>query len=181
VNTRPKSHRYLQVLLLTGSCLALLSSGCATFANGRHQKLRVETNPPTAKVSVQGTQRTKGGPPQFETPGEIVLHRKEKQVTLRIEKDGYEPEEVTLKRNPSGWTPFGGASWLGLGVLMGNVSDEGGGLVYGAIFLGITVGIDLLTGAAYQLDPAKVSVTLQRKAVLSQSGDLPVEGIEPAQ
>ena len=64
---------------------------------------------------------------------------------------------------------------------MGHVSDEGGALVYGAIFLGITVGIDLLTGAAYRLDPAKVSVTLQRKAVLSQSGDLPVEGIEPAQ
>ena len=181
MKTRPTSRRYLRVLLLTGSCLALLSSGCASVVNGRHQKLRVETNPPTAKVSVQGTQRTKGGPLQFETPGEIVLHRKEKQVTLRIEKDGYEPEEVTLKRNPSGWTPFGGASWLGLGVSMGNVSDEGGALVFGAIFLGITVGIDLLTGAAYRLDPAKVSVTLQRKAVLSQSGDLPVEGIEPAQ
>jgi hypothetical protein len=177
MKTRPKSYRYLRVLLLTGSCLALLSSGCATFANGRHQKLRVETNPPTAKVSVQGTQRTKGGPLQFETPGEIVLHRKEKQVTLRIEKDGYEPEEVTLKRNPSGWTPFGGASWLGFGVLMRKFFGKA---AYGAICLGITVGIDLLTGAAYQLDPATVSVTLQRKAVLSQSGDLPVEGIEPA-
>jgi hypothetical protein len=165
----PAVHRFFQLSLLVGSCAALLSSGCATVANGRHQRVQVETNPPAAKVLVNGTQRqTKATPLQFETPGEVVLNRKEKQVTLRIEKDGYEPVEIALKRGASGWTPLGGASFLGLGVLGGMVEGgAAGALALGAAFLGISVGIDLATGSAYRLDPSKVSVTLQPKAVSS--------------
>ena len=174
-------HRF-RALLLTGSCLVLLSSGCATIANGRHQRLRVETNPPAAKVSVQGTQRqTKGGSLEFDTPGEIILSRKEKQVVLRIEKDGYEPAEVTLNRSLGAWTPFAAVPWLGFGVLMGKFGGSVvAGLVSGGIPLGISVGIDLLTGSAYRLDPTKVSVTLQPKAASSPPENTSEGSVAPA-
>jgi hypothetical protein len=116
---------------------------------------------------------------QFETPGEVALHRKEKHVVLRIEKDGYEPEEIALRRTLGAWTPAGGAGFLGLGVMIGMV--EGGalaGLTIGAIYLGISVGIDLATGSAFRLDPSKLSVTLQPKLARFPPGDLPAEGIE---
>jgi hypothetical protein len=151
----------------------LLSTGCATIANGRYQRVMVETNPPAAKVSVNGTKRqTKATPLQFETPGEVVLHRKEKHVVLRIEKEGFEPAEIALARSASAWTPLGGASFLGLGIMTGMV--EGGaavGLGMGAIYLGISVGIDLATGSAYRLDPSKVSLTL-RPSVASTEEEL---------
>jgi hypothetical protein len=170
----PAVHRFFRTLVLAGSCGALLSSGCATIAHGRYQRVRVETNPPAAKVFVDGThRRPKDTSLQFETPGEVVLHRREKQVILRIEKDGYEPVELALKRRGSAWTPIGGASFLSLGVMSGLF--EGGaafGLAVGAVYLGVTVGIDLVTGSAYRLDPAKVSVTLQPRPVSSDEGEL---------
>jgi hypothetical protein len=159
----------------------MLSTGCATIANGRYQRVQVVTNPPAAKVSVHGTRRqTKATPLQFETPGEVVLHRKEKQVVLRIEKVGYEPAEITLGRSASAWTPVGGASFLGLGIMTGMV--EGGavfGLGMGAICLGISVGIDLATGAAFRLDPSKVSVTLRPRSAPLDEGRLLQQAIPP--
>jgi hypothetical protein len=180
MKTKPTSRRYLRFLLLAVSCAGLLSSGCATLANGRTQRLRVETNPPAARVSVQGTKRqTKGGPLQFETPGEVILSRKEKHVVLRIEKDGYEPEEITLNRTLGAWTPFAAVPWLGFGVLMGRFGGSAAAGVFAGIPLGFSVGIDLLTGSAYRLDPSKVSVTLQPKAESSQPGDTTEQNVEP--
>lgn len=175
---RTTSSTRVQILAL--SCALVFSSGCATFANGRHQRIQIETNPPGATASVQGSKRQKNASSlRLETPGEVVLHRKEKQVVLRIEKDGYEPFEVALKRGPSAWTPIGGASLLSLGILTGLV--EGGaatGLGIGAIYLGISVGIDLATGAAYRLAPSEISVTLQPEGDV-QPESVPASGTKP--
>jgi hypothetical protein len=169
----PAMHHFFRVVALAVSSAALLSSGCATIANGRYQRVQVETNPPAAKVFVSGIQRqTKAAPLQFESPGEVVLHRKEKHVTLRIEKEGYEPAEILLQRKGSQWTPIGGASFLGLGVMMGLL--EGGAAValgLGAANLGISVGIDLATGSAYGLDPSRVSLTLRPSSAPSDKGE----------
>lgn len=177
----PALHRFFRSLVLSGVCAALLSTGCATIANGRYQRIQVETNPPAAKVSVNGTRRqTKAGPLQFETPGDVVLHRREKHVVLLIEKEGYEPAEIALARTASAWTPLGGASFLGLGIMTGMV--EGGavfGLALGAIYLGISVGIDLATGSAFGLDPSKVSVTLQPKAASSDEREPLQQELDP--
>jgi len=174
MKTIPPARGLVRTLVLAGACAALLSTGCATIANGRYQRVQVVTNPPAAKVSVHGTRRqTKATPLQFETPGEVVLHRKEKHAVLRIEKEGYEPAEIALGRSASAWTPLGGASFLSLGILTGMV--EGGavvGLGIGAIYLGISVGIDLATGSAFRLDPSKVSVTLQPASASSDEAEL---------
>lgn len=177
MKTVPAPHHRLFVLLaLLCFCAVLLSSGCATIANGRYQRVRVETDPPAAKVSVQGTRKLSKGVLQFETPGEVSLHRKEKHVVLRIEKDGYEPAEVALRRTLGAWAPAGGAGFLVLGVLTGRVPDGGGavfGHVVGSVWLGVSVGIDLLTGSAYRLDPSKVSLTLQPTTGSSTQTDTP--------
>jgi hypothetical protein len=164
--------RSVRSLALTASCAALLSSGCATIAQGRYQSIHVETNPPAARVSVTGPLRkTKGAALEFSTPGFVVLHRKERRVVLRIDKDGYEPVEVALKRSASGWTPFGAASLLGVGAAASIEGSAAAALAIGGIYAGISVGIDLATGAAYRLSPADVSLTLQPKPGLSEWDD----------
>ncbi|MDP2906008.1 MAG: TonB family protein [Candidatus Omnitrophota bacterium] len=75
---------------------------------------------------------------KVETPGVINLSRSEPMVILRFEKDGYEPVEVTLIRTTDGW-------------------------IWGNLFIGglIGIAIDYSTGAAYQLSPNAVNVTLK--------------------
>jgi hypothetical protein len=177
VRTPPAPHRSLRTLVLTGSCAALLSSGCATIVQGRYQRVHVETYPPTATVSVTGTLRkTKGASLQFETPGDVLLHRKERHIILRIEKDGYEPAEVALRRKASVWTPIGATSFLGgVGAVAGVEGGAAAALAIGAYYAGISVGIDLATGSAYRLDPSNVSVTLQPMAGLSEREDVGLE------
>jgi len=75
---------------------------------------------------------------KVQTPGVINLSRSESMVILRFEKDGYEPVEVTLIRTTDGW-------------------------IWGNLFIGglIGIAIDYSTGAAYQLSPNAVNVTLR--------------------
>ncbi len=72
------------------------------------------------------------------TPGVINLSRKEPMYILRFEKEGYEPVEVKLIRTTDGW-------------------------IWGNILIGGLIGlaIDYSSGAAYQLTPKEVNVTLK--------------------
>jgi len=72
------------------------------------------------------------------TPGVVNLSRLESMAVLRFEKEGYEPVEVTLVRTTDGW-------------------------LWGNLFIGglIGIAIDYATGAAYQLSPNEVNVTLK--------------------
>lgn len=72
------------------------------------------------------------------TPGVINLSRAEPAVILKFEKEGYQPVEVTLIRTTDGW-------------------------IWGNLFIGglIGIAIDYGTGAAYQLSPNEVNVTLK--------------------
>lgn len=165
MRTMPVTLDGFRLLAATAACTVLLSSGCATIAHGRYQRIQVETDPPAARVSVEGTQRRAKGVLQFETPGEVVVDRKEKRVVLRIEKAGYETAEVALHRGASPWTPIGFAGSVGgLGVWVGMLeAGVGAGMAVGAVYGGIGVGIDLLTGSAFRLHPSRVSLTLQPK------------------
>lgn len=90
------------------------------------------------------------------TPGVIKLSRFEPRMVLRFKKEGYKPAEVILARAVDGW-------------LFGNVLI--GGL--------IGIAIDFATGAAYQLTPKEVNVTLRPlgrgENKISYSKETPIE------
>ena len=80
-------------------------------------------------------------------------------MVLRLEKEGYKPEDVALKRSVSGWI----YADIGLGAMqLGNQGLNSQSEIYRtALSLGIlTLGVDLITGSAYKL-PAWVQVTLR--------------------
>lgn len=122
-------------LILTGCALALLFfiNGCASVTRGTKDTLVVESEPSGAKVRLSTGQEGR-------TPTSFQLPRK-KAFDVYIEKDGYEPLTVHVSSQISGKGGLG---------LAGNV------LVGGVIGLGV----DALTGAAKDLKPNPIKVTL---------------------
>ena len=147
--------------------------------HGKYQALEVVTEPPGATATA-GDQR-------ITTPGVLTLRRKEKGVEVRIEKDGYLTQRISLSRESSK------SVWLNTipivaGLLVGgevgnrtaqigaaSLSSSRGlwhllaleqplgeiavGALVGAVVLGgISVGSDYVSGAAYRLDPPQIKV-----------------------
>ena len=131
----------------------VFQTGCATILGGRSQDIEVTSSPPGAKVFINGEQRTT-------TPGVISLQRRGSHI-LRIEREGYEPIEMKMRRSMSGWILadilYGAAVF---GVWFAALLGETG--VGGIIFWnGLPpLGIDLITGAAFKQLPDKVHVEL---------------------
>ena len=110
------------ISILLVSCI-----GCATMFNGTEQEIVINSEPPGAKVFIDGQDTS------LKTP--TVFHVKRKNPpTLRIEKKGYEPTVVPLKRLYSGWI-LGNLFWYGVPAL-----------------------VDFSTGAAYRVSPKTVLV-----------------------
>lgn len=117
-----------------------VSSGCATIISGRHQKIPVVSNPSGAKVIVNGK--------ECQSPCTLILKRSQRLYKVRVEKEGYEPVEIALRRVLPGWDVFWG--W-------GN-------------FLGIGIIVDWCTGAVYKLTPTELKPNLvQNKLGLSEN------------
>jgi PEGA domain len=141
----------LRVLLL---CVPLLlSTACATVFHGRTQETTVASEPVGAQVFI-------GNELVGVTPARIILKRRESHLVLRFEKEGYQPGEVALKRSFSGWI----AGDIGLGAAQfanqGIVSQSRRTSAAAGV-TALTLGVDLLTGSAYEL-PTQVQVTLRR-------------------
>lgn len=121
----------------------LVATGCASMRHGRSQVVLVESEPPGATILV-------GGEPVGVTPNFVELRRRGAVVTL--EKDGFLPEAIALPRSMNAevqseatlsallmLTPY--PLWAGLSLL------------------GLTLGTDLASGAAWEL-PEEVGATL---------------------
>ena len=144
---------------------AFLLTGCATVLHGTRQSIEVSSEPPGATVTA--------GDLHAVTPGVIRLPRKARNVELKFTKEGYRDSVVTLARRVSGtlWVglvgiPAGAAGGAALGSSGSNglsVFDKAGtGAIVGGIVLPVVLfGVDLTTGAAYQLEPPRVHVQLQ--------------------
>ena len=78
--------------------LVLALSGCSTMAHGPLQTVPVTSDPPGARIYVDGARQAQT------TPTALELHRK-RPVTLRLEKPGYQPATVPLvrKTDPLYW------------------------------------------------------------------------------
>ena len=86
------------------------------------------------------------------TPTVVNLRRRDANVVLLFEKEGFHPEEVRLKRSISGWVAVDVLVGVNPMMIQGldSASQYPG---TAAAALAQTLGVDFLTGAAYKLPP----------------------------
>ena len=120
---------------------ALLISGCASIQSGTSQTIKVSSNPAGATVytatSKNNTVVNKGVVGVTgATPLAVSVSRKDGVIML--EKEGYEPATVDMKKKMNPW-------------------------VWGDIILGsmLSTSIDTSTGASSQYDPGEYMVDLK--------------------
>ena len=131
MKVRSKRPVWVVYLLLVGGIgLTLMVIACATIIHGTSQDISVNSVPSGAKVMVKGVHMAT-------TPAVIKLSRKESNIILRFEKEGYEPVEVALNRSVDGW-------------IAGNI-------IFGGL---IGLAIDFINGAAYKLSPSEVNAAM---------------------
>ena len=98
--------------------LSILLSGCATLFTGTKDTLTIESEPPGAKVYIDGIE-------YGVTPATIVLSRpgfSGKMVTLKLK--GYKPVSFVLQKE------FNSVAILNLGSILGWLIDIGTGSIY---------------------------------------------------
>jgi hypothetical protein len=105
-------------------------TGCGTIIHGSKQQVSFDSNPQGATVKLtDGTHLT--------TPQTVELRRAQDHI-VAIEKEGYEPERLTINRNFNwGATIFGNILWITPGVI-----------------------VDVLAGGAWTLYPEHINVNL---------------------
>ena len=141
-----------RAILLLLLCV-LPANGCATMSHGRSQPVIVRSEPPGARILV-------GGEARGVTPDFVLLSRRGGVITL--EKDGFLPAEIEVPRSMAEML----LGDVALGVLwMVTGLPRLFGLARTAPFvLAPTVGLDLATGAAWEL-AEEVCATLEPGAV----------------
>ncbi len=114
-------------VLVTG----LMLTGCASIMNGTTQNIGFSSSPTGATIIVDNMKYGK-------TPAVIRLTRKDNHI-VKITLKGYQPYEVTLTRDISGWA-------------LGNI-------LFGGI---VGLAIDAISGGLYKLTPAQVHANLSK-------------------
>lgn len=122
--------KYRSLLFLS----MLLLSSCATITRGVHEKLKVQSDPPGATVTLSTGETGV-------TPATFVEKRRRDSFTVTVSKPGYVSETVTVQSKAGG---------------TGGTAMAGNLLVGGAIGMGVDAG----TGAYDSLYPNPVSVKL---------------------
>ena len=145
--------------VLLVACLA--SSGCATVINGSTQRVTVASDPPGAQLYVNDA-------PAGVTPAFVDVPRRDPDLELRLEKDGYEPAVLPLERSRSGW--------IAGNVLLAGVpfNDYGVGEWVGAMAVYGILGWlqDVRSGGAYKR-PSLVRTRLTRFGVANEESAEP--------
>ena len=134
------------VRLLPPLLLLSLTTGCATVLHGTRQNVRVETDPPGATASAGGQTVT--------TPGVLKLHRKETNLEVVVEKEGYVTRQVILRRTGPNLTR---ANWA-FGLVGGAATQSFVGVVALPV---AALAIDYATGAVYRLEPSSIFLRLE--------------------
>lgn len=134
--------------------LALGLTGCASIINGRTQQVTFGSTPDNAVLTI--IDRAGNVVHSGVTPATVSLMRgygyfKPGHYTVRFEKPGYSPREVSLAGQVSGW-------------YLGN-------LIIGGMVLGMLI-VDPITGGMFTLAPDKVDAALDAVgAKTSRAGD----------
>lgn len=147
--------------LKTVVAVVLFAQGCATVHNGRHQEIRVVTDPAGANVEVHCGKAQ----PAAVTPTTVRLPRRVEQCSLTLTRPGFQSETVVLDSSPSVWfwANFAGPIAGGLSGATRHSDQAFVDFLLGAFLGGAGFGIDALTGAMWELEPASVERKLVPK------------------
>ncbi len=134
--------------------VALMSSGCATMVNGRHQDVLVLSEPSGASIRLNGQ-------PVGSTPTTVKMRRRG-AAELVLNKPGYVAASIPVANKESGWM-FG--NFIFLNPLAAQGMDSMGQWMASAAawFLG-SMTLDVVSGGGFKRPPV-VTVTLAPLAV----------------
>lgn len=147
--------------LKTLVAVVILTQGCATVHNGRHQEIRVVTDPAGATVDVRCGKLQ----PAAVTPTTVRLPRRVEQCSLILTRPGFHSETVAFDSRLSGWVWGNFAAPIGGGAIGATRQSDQAFVDFflGALIGGAGFGVDALTGAMWELEPAKVERKLTPK------------------
>jgi hypothetical protein len=130
------------------------TQGCATLHHGRHQEISVASDPAGANVEVRCGKLQ----PAAVTPTTVRLPRRAAECSLSLTRPGFHAETVVFESSPSGWVWANFAGPIAGGVIAATRRSDQAfvDFLVGALLGGVGFGIDALTGAMWELEPAKV-------------------------
>ena len=124
------------IRLLTVVALVLPCIGCASISRGTTENISISSTPPGATAELSGLDN----PTSCVTPCVVVVKRSA-EITVTVNKEGYEPHVIPLTKEIAG----SGAAGFAGNVLVGGL---------------VGMGVDAATGAAQDHKPNPVIVTL---------------------
>ena len=125
------------IRLLLAAAIALPCIGCASVTRGTTENISISSTPAGATAELSGLDN----PTVCVTPC-VVVAKRNADITVTINKAGYEPQVIPLTKEIPG---------------TGAVGFDGNVLVGGLVGMGV----DAATGAAMDHKPNPVTVTLQ--------------------
>ena len=128
------------IRLLLATAIVMPCLGCASATRGTTESISIASTPPGATADVSGLDN----PTACVTPC-VVQIKRNADVIVSINKEGYEPQVVPLTKEVAG----AGAAGFAGNVLVGGL---------------VGMGVDAATGAALDHKPNPVIVTLQPSA-----------------
>jgi hypothetical protein len=131
------------IRLLLAAAIVLPCIGCASVTRGTTENISIATTPAGATAEISGLEI----PTACVTPC-VIQAKRNADITVTINKDGYEPQVIALTKE----VPGSGAAGFAGNLLAGGL---------------IGMGVDAATGAAQDHKPNPVIVTLQPLAPIS--------------
>ena len=125
------------IRLLLAAALAVPCFGCASMTRGTTENISIASTPAGATAEISGLDI----PTACVTPC-VVVAKRSADITVTINKEGYEPQVIPLIKEVAGTGAAGFAGNILAGGLVG-------------------MGVDAVTGAAQDHKPNPVIVTLQ--------------------
>jgi hypothetical protein len=138
--------------------VVIFTQGCATVHNGRHQEISVITDPAGATVDVRC-----GKPqPAAMTPATIRLPRRADECSIVLTRSGFQPRTVVFDSSPSKWVWANFAGPIAGGAVGATRQSDQAFVDFlaGALVGGAGFAVDALSGAMWELEPARVEVEL---------------------
>src|ERR1700709_2799346 len=123
--------------LLLAAAIALPGVGCASVTRGTTENISISSTPSGATADISGLDI----PTACVTPC-VVQAKRSADITITVNKEGYEPQIIPLTKE----IPGTGAAGFAGNLLLGGV---------------VGMGVDAVTGAALDHKPNPVTVTLQ--------------------
>ncbi|MBR0960725.1 PEGA domain-containing protein [Bradyrhizobium japonicum] len=119
------------------AALSVMLGGCASVTRGTTENISISSTPSGVEAVVSGMDV----PTTCTTPCSVVVKRNA-DISITFQKEGYEPQVVSLSRD----IQTGGAAGFAGNLLLGGV---------------VGMGVDAATGAATDHKPNPVIVTMQ--------------------